>query len=134
MMEAPFSLNGARGDQKGPSIELLVGFPESADSEKCVCAISSTRLSSPMMSESLCISLRVPFDVNHVCPTALRKVIPVVHSSVVNSTSRAKSWTCLNSEVKISLVRGVAPGPIELMTLGVNSGLNFEIAILKSDN
>jgi len=94
------------------------------------CEKIMTDLSRPIMSDNLCISLRVPFDVKYICPTSLRKFIPIVHSSVVNSTSRVKSWTCFKSEVKISLVRGEAPGPIDLMTLDVKCGLNLEVVIL----
>lgn len=77
-MLSPGARNGAFGDQKGPSIELLVGA--TPDSEKCLWAISSTRLarqmptdqlrstnlSSPMMSEIRCISWRFLSDVKYM--------------------------------------------------------------------
>ena len=54
-----------------------------------------------------------------ICPTAFMNCTPSIHSSVVSSTSRAKSWTCRMREERTCFVRGVVLGPIALMTFWV---------------
>jgi hypothetical protein len=48
--------------------------------------------------------------------------MPACHSSMVNSTSLANSWTCLNREAKTRRERSEALGPMAAMTLGVKLG------------
>src|ERR1700733_7495980 len=78
--------------------------------------------SRPMTSEILCPSFRFASE---IWPTAFINMTPSIHSSMVSSTSRAKSWTCLMSADMISLVRGDVLGPMALMTLLVKLGSNL---------
>ena len=69
--------------------------------------------SSPMMSQSNCPSfLRSVL----IFPAVLINWTPCIHSSTVRFTSLAKSWTCRIRDGMISRSRGLAFGPVALMT------------------
>jgi hypothetical protein len=65
-----------------------------------------------------------------ICPTAFRNWTPSIHSSTVNSTSRAKSCTWRMREDMTCWVRGVALGPMASMTFWVKLGSNLEAGIV----
>ena len=51
----------------------------------------------------------------HIWPTAVRKLIPAIHSFVLSRVSRAKSWRWVTSLSKTYFVRG--SGSFELMMM-----------------
>ena len=78
--------------------------------------------SRPITSQSSWPSLRL---LSLIWPAQLIISTPAIHSSTVNSVSRAKSWTCLIKLVMTCLRRGDVFGPIESMTCCVKCGSNF---------
>lgn len=64
-----------------------------------------------------------------ICPMEFMKCTPVIHSSTESSTSRAKSWRCLISELSTSLSRSPVLGPMVSMTWLVKLGSNLEAGL-----